>query len=78
MSKMPDYKAIIIFGSKKLWETFRTVRYYTGQPAVKKWMWPKQEGKENESDKNIMKQFTEVWRSNSTEAYPASKTRNDS
>ena len=61
---MPNYNAIIIFGGKKLWGTFRTVDYYTGQTAVNLTFWPKQEEKENESDKKIVKQFTEVWRSN--------------
>ena len=36
MSKMPDYNAIIIFGSKKLWGTFRIVRFTpANQLAVK-------------------------------------------
>ena len=46
-------------------------------PAKQLWFsltfWPKQEKKENESDKNIVKQSTVVWRSNSTAQFEASE-----
>ena len=63
---MPNCNPFIILGGKKLWGTFWTVDYYTGQTAVNLTFWPKQEEKENKSDEKIVKQFTEVWRSNST------------
>ena len=63
---MPNCNPFIILRGKKLWGTFWTVDYYTGQTAVNLTFWPKQEEKENKSDEKIVKQFTEVWRSNST------------
>ena len=66
---MPNYNPMIILGGKKLWGTFGTVDYYTGQTAVNLTFWPKQEKKENESGEKIVKQFTLVWRSNSTANY---------
>ena len=56
---MPNYNPMIILGGKKLWGTFGTVDYYTGQTAVNLTFWPKQEEKENKSDEKIVKQFTE-------------------
>ena len=66
ISKKPHWYTIKLFFCKETLGSNLKRFLQTGQTAVNLTFWPKQEEKENKSDEKIVKQFTEVWRSNST------------